>query len=301
MSARRSAKKKTDVVVAEKAKTPVDEGEKSKTKKKRVSIAARKEALQWQKAIYTIKNKLDNDIGIRGEALDVLLGLAEHALEKVVVAVNALHIAGRKGKLEARSIEAACRIVFPTEISKFAISHGSAAALRFHNNKKSSDGKKHSSKEKAGVSFSPSRLLKYLKRNLCKAISQISPRSLAYLAGVMDYLMAEVMDLSIAAARDNKKKRISARSIVLAVKYDAELNKVFNGYMFNGGEIPHIEPAFLPKRRKRSVKKTAESSAEEAPKKSKKKKLQFVDEEEEVASEPELAAATAQSMEVDNE
>lgn len=45
-----------------------------------------------------------------------------------------------------------------------------------------------------------------------------------YFAGVLEYLAAEILDISGQAAKDNKKKRITARHIQLAIRNDPELD-----------------------------------------------------------------------------
>ena len=72
-----------------------------------------------------------------------------------------------------------------------------------------------------------------------------------YLAAVLEYLCAEILELAGNAARDNKKSRIIPRHITLAVKNDEELNKLLgNVTIAAGGVLPNIHAVLLPKKAK---------------------------------------------------
>ena len=106
------------------------------------------------------------------------------------------------------------------------------------------------SKAKAGLQFPVGRVHRHMK--LGKYSSRIGAGAPVYLAAVLEYMAAEVLELAGNAARDNKKSRIIPRHITLAVRNDEELNKFLSGVtVAAGGVLPNIHSVLLPKKSKK--------------------------------------------------
>ena len=110
-------------------------------------------------------------------------------------------------------------------------------------------GKSTTKSVKAGLQFPVGRIGRYLK--LGKYATRLGAGAPVYLAAVLEYLCAEILELAGNAARDNKKSRIIPRHIQLAVRNDEELNKLLGGVTIaSGGVLPNIHAVLLPKKSK---------------------------------------------------
>ena len=110
-------------------------------------------------------------------------------------------------------------------------------------------GKSTSKSAKAGLQFPVARVGRYLRKG--RYAARIGSGAPVYLAAVLEYLAAEILELAGNAARDNKRSRIIPRHIQLAVRNDEELNKLLGGVTIaSGGVLPNIHAVLLPKKKK---------------------------------------------------
>ncbi|VDD79469.1 unnamed protein product [Mesocestoides corti] len=100
---------------------------------------------------------------------------------------------------------------------------------------------------RAGLQFPVGRVHRLLRKgNYAERIGSGAP---VYLAAVMEYLTAEVLELAGNAARDNKKTRIIPRHLQLAIRNDEELNELLGSVTIaQGGVLPNIHNALLRKK-----------------------------------------------------
>ena len=107
--------------------------------------------------------------------------------------------------------------------------------------------KAKSRSSRAGLQFPVGRVHRFLRKgNYAQRVGGGAP---VYMAAVLEYLTAEILELAGNAARDNKKSRIIPRHLQLAVRNDEELNKLLGGVTIaQGGVLPNIQAVLLPKK-----------------------------------------------------
>ncbi|CAC5390011.1 H3 [Mytilus coruscus] len=119
--------------------------------------------------------------------------------------------------------------------------------------------KAKSRSSRAGLQFPVGRIHRLLRKgNYAERVGAGAP---VYLAAVLEYLAAEVLELAGNAARDNKKSRIIPRHLQLAIRNDEELNKLLSGVTIaQGGVLPNIQAVLLPKKTQKAAKKSSKEA-----------------------------------------
>ena len=113
-----------------------------------------------------------------------------------------------------------------------------------------SKSKQKSRSSRAGLQFPVSRVHRRMRKG--NFSSRTGAGAPVYMAAVMEYLTAEILELAGNAARDNKRARIIPRHVQLAVRNDEELNRLLNGVTIaQGGVLPNIQSVLLPKKSKK--------------------------------------------------
>jgi histone H2A len=104
---------------------------------------------------------------------------------------------------------------------------------------------------KAGLQFPVGRIGRFLKEG--RYAQRVGSGAPIYLAAVLEYVAAEILELAGNAAKEQKKTRVLPRHIQLAVRNDEELNKLLgNATIASGGVIPHIHAQLVKTKAKPS-------------------------------------------------
>ena len=101
------------------------------------------------------------------------------------------------------------------------------------------DGKSQSRSSRAGITFPVGRVA-----------DRIGAGAPVYLAAVLEYLTAEILELAGNVAQEGKKNRVIPRHIQLAVRNDEELNSLLgNVTIASGGVMPFVHSELLPEKK----------------------------------------------------
>ncbi|XP_045151596.1 histone H2A type 2-B-like, partial [Echinops telfairi] len=105
--------------------------------------------------------------------------------------------------------------------------------------------KAKSRSSRAGLQFPVGRVHRLLRKG--PYAERVGAGASVYMAAVLEYLTAEILELAGNAARD-KKTRIIPRHLQLAIRNDEELNRLLAGVTIaQGGVLPNSQAVLLPK------------------------------------------------------
>lgn len=134
--------------------------------------------------------------------------------------------------------------------------HGSQEELPNKVKSKKAKSKPISRSLRAGITFPVGRFQRLLKKG--KYAERISSCAPVYLASVLEYLTADILDLASSASQQDSKKsnRITPRNLQLGIQNDSEMSKLLSGVIISqGGVVPQVHPSLLPKNKRAGAKR----------------------------------------------
>ena len=209
--------------------------------------------IQFDVYIRKVGRQVHRDTNVSNDFLNqtnrIIVRLGEKMAEK---AFQLTEKEDRK-TIGSREIQSATRLLIPDELTKHALSEGAKAVTKYIFADRGNKRKRKSNSQKAGLQFSVPRCKQFLKK-YNKKIGSTAP---VYLAAVLEYITAELLELSGNVSRDHKRNTMKIRDLYLAIENDYELNDMMHrlNMGITGGGFPvHVEEEVI-KANKNSKKK----------------------------------------------
>lgn len=158
--------------------------------------------------IYRVLKQVHPDIGISNKAMAVVNDFVKDILTRVMREAENLAILTKKcvtpwhfsyhcrSTLDSRVVQSAVRLNLPGELARHAVSEGTKAVTKYNM------GNGRGASARAGIQFPVGRLHRLMKEIWKERVGAGAP---VYLAAVLEYLTAEVLELAGNASKDNKR------------------------------------------------------------------------------------------------
>lgn len=159
--------------------------------------------------IRRVLEQVYHDAKISERAIGNIKSLLIHVLERIMNAMGP-----RLNVLSTRDVQVAVRSVFHQDLAKHAVSEGTKAVARFKAKEKGS-----------GLLFSVDGIRSVMQETSPRLLVNIE--SAVYMTAVLEYIAAEVLELSASTAQEHGSRVVVPRFIRLAVANDKELRSLF--------------------------------------------------------------------------
>ena len=105
-----------------------------------------------------------------------------------------------------------------------------------------------SASSKAGLVFPVGRVGRFIRKG--RYADRVGSSGPVFMAGVLEYLTCEILELAGEISTEHGKKTIQPRHIQMAVRGDDELNKLLAmAQISQGGVMPNINEYLFPKKK----------------------------------------------------
>jgi histone H2A len=188
-----------------------------------------------------------SDFSVSKKTMNIMDQFAKDMLGRIAKEAGRLTQYNKKKTISSRELQIAVQLVIGGELAKHAVSEGQKAVATFSSNPRVK-GETKSRSSRAGLHFPVGRIhrtLKYMR--VAERVGQSAP---VFLAAVIEYLTAELIEATAKVTKDKKRTRMSTRHLMIGVNNDEEFAKLLRNTQISGaGVMPGIEKSLLPKKR----------------------------------------------------
>jgi histone H2A len=225
-----------------------------------------KRPLNWSIYLLRVLKQVHPGQAISTNAITVVNDMLWDVYNRIMRESENLLIVSKKSTIDARCIQTAVRLTIPGELAKHAVSEGIKSISKRcgciaredhtgHVNIPKPVGPKPkiartSRSTRAGLVFPIGRIERKMRES---TRHRVGGNAGGYLAAVLEYLAAEILELAGNAARDSCRKRITPRNVMLAVRNDSELNEMFGNYIIAFAGVFPIISVYFPTKVKSQV------------------------------------------------
>eukprot|EP00029_Vermamoeba_vermiformis_P007816 TRINITY_DN3489_c0_g1_i2.p2 TRINITY_DN3489_c0_g1~~TRINITY_DN3489_c0_g1_i2.p2 ORF type:complete len:252 (-),score=15.40 TRINITY_DN3489_c0_g1_i2:97-852(-) len=204
-----------------------------------------------------------NHLSLSTKAMTVVNDMLWDLYHRIMSESENLLALSKKNVITADCIQTAVRLITPGELALHAVSkarksvtkgcgcgflddpHTHRAAPRKSSTDKSVDPKqpRQSISSRVGLAFPVGRILKKMRKDTKYRVNTTAG---TYFTAVIEYISSEILELAGNMARDNRKKRIIPRHVLLAIRTDTELDKLYGDSLIAfAGVMPIITVTIL--------------------------------------------------------
>ena len=217
----------------------------------------KKKTRYFETYISKVLKQVSDKNGITSNSKQQLNSMVCIIAKEISSTVILLTEIAKKKTLSHKEVSNAISILFSGDLAANSIREGVKSVEKSQNKKSNNQSSKGSSRQdKAGIIFPPSIAEKFL-RNFGLSNVMVTSTAPVFLASVLEYLVAEILDLSSKSANQNKRIRITIRDLQLSVRQDQELNELFTKLdisFLGGGVVPYIHSCLVLKKARKKKK-----------------------------------------------
>jgi len=213
-------------------------GEKAKKPKKDKKKLANE---SYRIYVYKVMKDMHPELSISSEAMSVLNDFVKDMFSRLARKSSENAKDCGKNTMSAHEVKAATLMLLTGQLGQHAACEGAKAVEKFSSSTRAPGSKVTSKSKTAGLQFPVGRISRYLHGG--EYTSRVGATAPVYMAAVIEYLVAELVEIAGNAASCNGSKRITPRHIQMARCGDEELRKLLSGIAIGQAGVminPHV-------------------------------------------------------------